>query len=221
MKIVFKAGIFLRLIGLLLLSGAGGCSAQKETAPVFVVSDFIELDKIAEISLFRSSEGHDYSGGGETCRSMKHYFKPKPLVDPAAIKLFSPVDGIVEEIVAERVGGRQLRIRPESYPGFRVMIFHVNPRVKRGGKVSAGEELGLKNIGSSMSDIAVQNLATGEYVSYFSVMSPAVFAKYVERGISSGAEMMISRESRDSDALSCDGEIFLSRGKLKAWKVLK
>jgi len=221
MKIIFKAGFICQLLASLLLAGAAGCSAQKETAPVFVVSDFIELDKIAGISLFRSSEGHDYSGGGETCRSMKHYFKPRPLVDPAAIKLFSPVNGVVEEIVAERVGGMQLRIRPESYPGFRIIIFHVNPGVKRGAKVSAGQVLGLKNIGSSMSDIAVQNRATGEYVSYFSVMSPAVFAKYAARNISSGAEMMISRESRDSDALSCDGETFLSRGKLKAWKVLK
>lgn len=51
--------------------------ACDETAlPKFANTNFTELEKIAEISLFRSSAGHDYSDWCESCRSMKHYFAP-------------------------------------------------------------------------------------------------------------------------------------------------
>jgi hypothetical protein len=42
--------------------------------PKFVGRDFTQLSKIDKISKFRSGEGHDYSDGSETCRSMKHYY---------------------------------------------------------------------------------------------------------------------------------------------------
>ena len=47
--------------------------------PKFIQADFIELDKIESISLFRSGVGHDSTENpsiGETCRSKKHYFSP-------------------------------------------------------------------------------------------------------------------------------------------------
>jgi hypothetical protein len=47
--------------------------------PKFIQADFIELDKIETISLFRSGVGHDSSDApstGETCRSKKHYCSP-------------------------------------------------------------------------------------------------------------------------------------------------
>src|ERR1044072_4810600 len=44
--------------------------------PRIVSTDYIELPKIARISLFRSSAGHDYHDSFESCLSMKHYFVP-------------------------------------------------------------------------------------------------------------------------------------------------
>ena len=59
--------------------------------PQFASADVIELDKISELSKFRSGEGHDYSDKFETCRSMKHYFLPQSAADKLSIKIFSPM----------------------------------------------------------------------------------------------------------------------------------
>src|SRR3954470_16470755 len=74
-----------------------------------VTSNIIDLDRVFDISKFRSGAGHDYSyASGEDCRSMKHYFghahtygadrKPTrsqaTATDPA-INIYAPFDGIV------------------------------------------------------------------------------------------------------------------------------
>ena len=45
--------------------------------PQIIDNDWINLDKIAQISKFRSGAGHDYSDDFERNRSMKHYFNWK------------------------------------------------------------------------------------------------------------------------------------------------
>lgn len=93
-------------------------SVDEKNLPKFIQADFIDLDRVASISKFRSASGHDFSSHGETCRSMKHYFSPPrdpngqhysktiappPPPDPAtAIPIYSPVDGRIGSISGER-----------------------------------------------------------------------------------------------------------------------
>src|SRR5271157_4106095 len=56
--------------------------------PTLVEADYIELPKIASISKFRSAAGHDYSDAFESCRSMKHYFRPSEDADWASVRIF-------------------------------------------------------------------------------------------------------------------------------------
>ncbi len=55
--------------------GGGTYDVDANGVPRFVDTSYIDLDGLTRISLFRSHDGHDYSDGVETCRSMKHYFK--------------------------------------------------------------------------------------------------------------------------------------------------
>ena len=59
--------------------------------PKFVKVNYIELDKIARISKFRSGAGHDYSDDFESCCSMKHYYAPYDSLVWNDIKIYSPV----------------------------------------------------------------------------------------------------------------------------------
>ena len=58
-------------------------------------------------------------------------------------------------------------------------------------------------------------------VSYFEVMSDAVFAEYAKRGVSSRDAMIISKELRDSNPLTCAGDTFVTTDTLENWVVLQ
>jgi len=79
--------------------------------PKILEADYIDLSQIISISRFRSSEGHDYSDSFESCRSMKHYFKPGPEADWATVKIFSPVTGVVIR-TEEESAGTKIEIQP-------------------------------------------------------------------------------------------------------------
>ena len=202
--------------------------ALEDTAlPKFIQADFIDLEKIAAISKFRSGSGHDFSrGSGETCRSMKHYFNvwrteqaeqlinqnkgfPPPPDGKTDIPIYSPVDGKIIDIASEQVDiGQQLYIRPEAYPAFTVRLFHVYPssNIKNGMQVTAGQKIGV--IGQYQNtDVAItKNRNT--YLSYFEVMPDNLFAKYQALGIGDRSELIITKAERDADPLQCNGEWF-------------
>ena len=190
--------------------------------PKFVEADYIELGKIEGISKFRSSEGHDYSDDFESCRSMKHYFVPGD-VDWSTIKIFSPVKGTVFRIFQEWAG-KQVWIKSEEYPAFYFCIFHVNLAypLNVGDAVTAGQQLGTHIGPQTLSDIAVWvNTPSGrKLVSYFDVIADSVFQNYQARGVNSRDVMIISKEARDADPLTCDGEEFTTRGTLESWVYL-
>src|SRR3989338_5428143 len=94
-------------------------NSDSGSAPQFIQADFIDLDKIAYISKFRSGSGHDFSGNGEKCRSMKHYFNTQDTrekmdafsqnngIPPAPdgngdIPIYSPVDGKIVSVAKEQ-----------------------------------------------------------------------------------------------------------------------
>ena len=201
--------------------------------PQFISVDVIELSKISKISKFRSGAGHDYSDDFESCRSMKHYFIPKSNVDRVSVKIFSPVNGTVidrsEEYSIESGfwKGTVITIKSIDYPAFYVIIYHVDliSELNVGDEVVAGQELGrpadYENL--TIADTAVGVITPEGYklVSYFDVMTDFLFQNYQARGLSSRADIIISKEERDADPLVCEGEEeFIYTGNLENWITL-
>jgi len=198
---------------------------EKNGIPKFVGTDYIELSRIYRISKFRSSVGHDYSDAFEHCRSMKHYFEPKNDSDWSTVKIFSPVTGIVTRLEQEWAGTK-IEIASDDYPAFRFSIFHLNPSVPRkiNDRVTVGEQLGTHIGTQTMSDIAVMvNDPTrqGRMVSYFEVITDALFSEYSKRGVMSRNDMIIPKAVRDSNPLTCNGDTFVSSDILDNWFVLQ
>jgi len=195
---------------------------DKNNLPKFIQQDFVDLSKIYSISKFRSGSGHDFSGGGETCRSMKHYFQPNDYANAPKdangippkpdgindISIYSPVDGTIASVSEEHTPiGKQVSIIPSKQSHFNIRLFHVyvDAAHKQGTKVKAGEKIGV--IGQYQgTDISVQ-IGTfpweENFVSYFDVMPDSLFAKYQERGIKSRDDLIITKAYRDAHPLKC------------------
>jgi len=198
---------------------------DQDGIPKFVNTNYIELSKIVRISKFRSSEGHDYSDAIEHCRSMKHYFVPREDVDWTTVKIYSPVNGYFTRVEQEWTGTKY-EIASDDYPAFRFSVFHVNASAQRkvDDKVLAGELLGTHIGRETNSDISVivnDPTRQGRMVSYFDVMTDLIFNEYLARGISSRADLIISKAKRDINPLSCNGELFTSSDTIQNWVVLK
>ncbi|MBI2589479.1 hypothetical protein HYW32_00380 [Candidatus Berkelbacteria bacterium] len=199
--------------------------------PQFIQADFIDLDKIYSISKFRSGAGHDFSGNGEKCRSMKHYFNvqdssekfavwdknnglPPPPVAGSAIDIFSPVDGKIVKVEVEQTPiGQQVYISPEKASEFTVRLFHIYllPEIKKGSQVKAGQKIG--EIGKYQNtDIAISTGLIGRtFISYFQALPENIFVKYQARGVVSRNELIITKEQRDAQPLQCNGEQFAKK----------
>lgn len=200
-----------------------GIKIDVDNPPKFIQADFIDLSKIYSISKFRSGEGHDFSGNGETCRSMKHYFTPQidVTIEPEKaadgrtippqpdgvhdIDVFSPVDGTITDIASERMPvGEQIYIEPSSAKEFTIRLFHIYKLdgIKQGTKVSAGQKIGVIS-GYSATDISVEG-GRYQFVSYFQVMPDTIFAAYQQRGAKSRDDFIFSRAYRDANPIPCN-----------------
>jgi len=208
-----------------------GIGIDKNNLPKFVTANFIDLDKIFSISKFRSGTGHDFSGGGETCRSMKHYIVPQ--ADSAAreyeksndgipyppdgktdIPIYAPFDGTITQIGEERHPvGKQIFLVPDHANSFTVRLFHVYPVegmtagfIGLGGShVTAGQKIGVIAAHSD-TDVSVQ-IGTmpwnDTFVSVFDVMDDSVFAAYQKRGVADRSDLVITKDYRDANPLKC------------------
>lgn len=195
--------------------------------PRFATSDAIDLSTISRVSRFRSGEGHDYSDDFESCRSMKHYYYPKDGVVRSTVRLYAPVDGTVIGTVEEYEGGtlskgKQVGIRPDGYPAFWVIVFHVNldSPLAVGDRVTAGQLLGTSaKADGTVTDVAfwVHTPAGDRLLSFFDCMTDSVFAIYQARGVANREAAIITRAERDADPLTCDGEQFEGPGHLPNW----
>lgn len=219
--------ILIPIIAFILLNS--GLGVNKSNLPKFIQADFVDSSRIYDISKFRSLAGHDFSGDGETCRSMKHYFTP--LFDQAInnrsglppkpngiddIPIYSPVDGTITDISSERTPiGSQVSVKPDNASQFSIRIFHVwvssgihagIPFTGWGGThVKAGQKIGV--IGAHQgTDIAIQ-VGTmpwnNSFVSYFDVMPDNIFATYKARGVTDRSDLIISKAYRDSHSVTC------------------
>lgn len=204
-----------------------GSQVDPNNLPKFIEHDFIDLSQVYSISKFRSGEGHDFSGGGESCRSMKHYFNPqmsaedqqyrsqnngipKPPDGQTDIDIFSPVAGKITKITEEQTPiGKQVYIQPDDNPDFTIRLFHIylTDGIGSGAKVSAGQKIGVIG-GSQGTDIAIE-AGHGNYISYFQVMSDGLFTAYQARGAASREDFIITKEYRDTNPLQCNGEQFV------------
>ena len=183
-------------------------------------ADFIDLDKIGHISRFRSGKGHDYPDGYEECRSMKHYYYAYDDYDGEDVNIYSPVDGVITDLTEEGERGIRIMIKPNGYDAYRVIIFHVdtNSSITNGASLTAGDVLGTIFVGEDddnvSTDIAVQmSLIDGtdakqKMVSYFDVMSDVLYSNYVARGVIDKSDVIISKSERDTDPLTCEGQVF-------------
>lgn len=193
--------------------------------PLLFPSDVVNPRLVARVSRFRSGEGHDYSDDFETCRSMKHYYLPRPDVDFADFPLFAPADGVVvglEETWAPAWKGVDIAFSASRVAAFEVAIFHVRlvRPLRLGEHVSAGQWLGwsAKREGTA-TDVAV-GVHTPEgfkLLSFFELIQPGVFAPYAARGVPNPSALIITREERDADPLSCQGQTFSNSGHLAHW----
>jgi hypothetical protein len=204
-------------------TGPRGYDVDVRGIPKFVRVNYIEADRIASISKFRSSIGHDYSDDFEHCRSMKHYFQPNAIFDWSTIRIFSPVNGTVTRII-EEWAGTQVWIQSQEYPDFEFRIFHIKLQdsLKVGQSLSAGQPLGTHIGSQTMSDIAVGvSMPKGwKLVSYFDVMTDSLFQTYQECGVSSRSDFIITKEARDADSLTCNSDTFAESGHLEDWTAL-
>ncbi len=192
--------------------------------PRFVDANYVQLDAIRRVSRYRSSIGHDYSDQFEPCRSMKHYFEPKSDVDWSTIPLYAPVSGTITRVDPEWAGTK-IEIASDDYPAFRFSVFHVNSPVPHqlNEHVVAGEQLGTHIGAQTTSDISVivnDPTRQGRRVSYFDVMTDGLFADYMARGVAAREDLIISRETRDANPLTCNDDTFVSADPIEAWVVL-
>jgi hypothetical protein len=196
---------------------------EKDGIPKFVEFNYIELNSIYRISKFRSAVGHDYSDAFEHCRSMKHYFEPKSDVDWTTIKIYSPVTGTITRVEQE-FAGTKIEIAADQYPAFRFSIFHINTfGFNVGDKVTPGQQLGTHIGSQTYSDISVivnDPTRQGRMVSYFEVITDALFSEYTSHGISSRDDLIISKTTRDANPLTCSGDAFTSTDLIENWVIL-
>jgi hypothetical protein len=194
--------------------------------PRVLTASYIDLSAISRISRFRSAIGHSYTdSSGETCRSMKHYFQPKSSVDWTTVAIYAPASGTIWQIAPDGDFGSRIVLRPRDQAALEVTLFHVtlDPGIVANGWVEAGDRIGRHASSGTMSDIAagIGPRQTGTLVSYFQVMTDAVFAQYQSRGIPSREAAIITRLERDADAVPCSGESpFPVQGTLPNWLVL-
>lgn len=228
--------IIVALLAVFVVLGFLGFRAVKQKAgidvnidvnnpPKFIQADFIDLSKIYSISKFRSGEGHDFSGNGETCRSMKHYFTPQidtslkptkaadgrtipPQPDGKTdIDIYSPVDGIVTNIAEERLPvGEQIYIQPTNAKDYTIRLFHVYKisGINKGTSVKAGQKIGVISKNSA-TDISVEG-GREQYVSYFQVMPDNIFAEYIKRGAKTTDDFILTKAYRDANPIPCNSD---------------
>ncbi|GEM_PF-1212509 len=193
--------------------------AQTDAHGKFVSNNFIDLDSIQRISLFRSGYGHDFSQGtNEECRSMKHYFWAKG-GDPSTnhnpswmtIKYYAPVDGIIVGVrYSENPYGTeaQFSIQSDEYSSYYFRFFHMklNDGLKSGSKVTAGQHIGFIGDERAHGEIAVEKRSgfSSDIISFFDIIKDNVFEEYKKRGIQNREELIITKELRDANPLRCD-----------------
>lgn len=99
----------------------------------FVATNIINPSQISNISIFRSSEGHDFSDSFESCRSMKHYIEPflkvnntNTVTAPANLKVVGMNTEERNGFTDDGRTNQYLALSLVANPGYVVELFHVD-----------------------------------------------------------------------------------------------
>ena len=200
--------------------------------PLIAKANFTELDKFSRMTKLRSGVGHDYSARTpeydpthRNCKSMKHYFIPMGVPRSnslyantphsfkwMSIKYFAPVDGTIQGTsYSKNSHGTEASFTIESseYPGYHFRFFHValDPTLKDGASVQAGQQIGTVGDEEAWGEIVVEvriNEDKLHLISFLQVATDRVFQEYKDRGVKTRLDATITREYRDANPLACD-----------------
>ena len=168
--------------------------------PQFVNEDWIELDKIENISKYRSTIGHGYPDDNSST-SDKHYFNPKSIFGYIndTIKVYSSVNTKVTKIEWEQhqlldgtIQGKQIHLQSIEHPSIIFVYFHVNIEptgLQINQELIAGQWIGYCDCREgSNTDIAIYR--GGETISWFEIITNSLFSVYNTRGITNRSLMI-------------------------------
>ena len=161
--------------------------------PQFASHDWIELDKIGNITKFHSTIGHGYPGD-DNPTSDKHYFYQYDCYNDTTTKIstFAPAYVRVVKIVWEEhvlkngeIQGKQIHLQSIEHPSITFVIFHQNIEktgLEVGQILHSGDQVGYCDLREAVNiDIAVfRGFGT---ISWFQVISLDLLAKYEKRGV--------------------------------------
>ncbi|MDM7926492.1 MAG: hypothetical protein QUS35_10800 [bacterium] len=203
-------------------SEPSGWDTDRNGIPRFVTVHAVDISRMSRISRFRSGVGPDVSDDFERCRSMLHYFEPRPGFNPEDLIVVSPVDGTVSGIESGERGSR-LSIRSSEYPDFEFRLSGLLPsgEIRTGTSVSSGRGIGTFWSGDRAVSIAVavRTPSGTRLVSLFDVqtVSDSLFAPLRDCEAPATPSFIISREERDSHPLVCEGDSLSGTGGPEDW----
>lgn len=198
--------------------------------PPLLTSNFVDLQKISEISKYRSCQGHVVvpQDRREERRNMKHYFRvKKEFFGQDTVELYAPYDGYVSMIRSEPEMGlqgeiwiSQSRLPPSATWSFSIEHIHVKPGLKVGDNVKAGYLIGYAalsgetdkasfdviyaKVGFPPKNIDGWTSPFSDLDSVFNHMSEEVLGEYKKKGINSKEIMQYTKEERDQDLCEYD-----------------
>ncbi len=117
--------------------------------PQLIQSHVTDIEKLEEISKFRSGAGHDFSydpsftyageyfgatDATEPASSMKHYLAPYAphLGDAATVPIYAPFDSVITRVTEETNAGdptivnKRIELTSVDYPDYMMVLFHIN-----------------------------------------------------------------------------------------------
>ncbi len=209
-------------------------SFDPNNIPKIAKFNFTDLDKFSRMSKIRSAVGHNYSyktdeddPTRQNCKSMKHYLIPIGAAKThgaysttphtfkwMTIKFYSPVNGIINHIeYTENQFGTEANfgIQATDTPakGYYFDYYHIalDPNLKVGSTIKAGQQVGTLGNENSYSEIAVSASISKtkiHLISFLEVASDEIFNLYKNRGVNSPSDVIITRQERDANPLPCD-----------------
>lgn len=223
------------LILLIIVGGFVALQINQSTPPPKLVANFMDINKIRQISKYRSCFGHTVvpQDGREMKRNMKHYIEVYPeLRKEETVEIYSPYDGYISLIRADmkdKLEGEIWISAGEMIPLVPLNLWmfsfeHVQPRkgLKTGDKVKAGELIGYASflvversdptfdviygkMGLPMKTLDNWNSPFGDLDSIFDHMSDEVLAQFEKRGITR-KNIILSKEERDNKPCTYRGD---------------
>ncbi len=218
--------------------------------PPLLVANVMDLEQIERISKYRSCVGHVTvpQDEREGARSMKAYVDVKAEYGKAnTVAIYAPYDGYVSILRDEPEQGLEGEIwlspvrtfLPLGLWNFSVQHIHPREDLTVGSRVLAGEVLGYAAVDDTpygrTFDLVYGKLGlppkridnwTGPFADLdflFDHMTDEVFAEYQQYGISSREMLYISKEERDRDPCTYQGEgpYFEAQEDQDNWAVLQ